>query len=378
MRNTYCVSFACRKAKTDKAGKAYISAIIIINGQRTTFNLPRKEKPEDFDKAMASRRSNEIKSYCETVRQRLDKCANEMSMQDYPLTAANLKEWYFNGHSASYRLTRLRDEYLSVVEKRGVRKQAWYKYMFAMDSLIAEIGDKEIKSVTNADIRKWLDTVKAKFEPSTVYGYFTKLKSFFIYAYNDEKIDRNPFGSIRVGRGIKTVDILSEEDYQAILQSEFDIWRIQRIRDIFIFACNSGLAWTDCYHLKPSDFVEKDGHLCIQKPRVKTGIPYNSIILPDGAEIAKKYNFDFASLQISNQRTNQSLKDIQSHCKVKSVESLTFHCARHYYINKLIASGVAPAVVSKCAGHTNFVQSYNYSNLNLNDMINEVGRHISI
>ena len=199
MRNTYCVTFACRKAKTDREGRAFLSAIIVINGQRTAFNLPRKEKPDEFDKAMKAKRSNEIKSYCETVRQRLDTCANEMTLQDYPLTAANLKEWYQNGHSASFRLTRLRDEYLAVVEKRGVRKQAWYKYMFAMDSLITEIGDKETKAVTNADIRLWLSSVKAKFEPSTVYGYFTKLKSFFIYAYNDEKIDRNPFGNLRVG-----------------------------------------------------------------------------------------------------------------------------------------------------------------------------------
>lgn len=378
MRNTYRISFACRQAKTDKTGKSCLSVIIVINGERTTFNLPRKEKPEDFKKAMAGKRSNDLKSYCETVRQRLDACANEMVMQDCPLTAANLKEWYFNGHSSSYRLTRLRDEYLAVVEKRGVRKQAYNKYLFAMDSLISEIGDKETKAVTNADIRIWLSSVKAKFEPSTVYGYFTKLKSFFIYAYNDEKIDRNPFGNIRVGRGIKTVDILSDRDYKAIRQSDYDFACLNRIRDIFVFACNSGLAWTDCYHLRPEDFVEKDGCLCIQKPRVKTGIPYNSVILPDGVEIAKKYNYDFSALQISNQRTNQSLKDIAAHCGVLSVPSLTFHCARHYYINKLIASGVAPAVVSKCAGHTNFTQSYNYSNLNLSDMINEVGKHIAI
>lgn len=376
MRNTYCISFACRKAKADKAGKSFISAIIVINGQRTTFNLPRKENPSEWEKAMASKRSNEIKTYCETVRQRLDECANDMMLQDYPLTAANLKDWFLNGHSASYRLSKLRSEYLSVVEKRGVRNTAYFKYQFAIDSLIGVIGDKEIKAVTNADIRKWLDTVNAKFEPSTVYGYFTKLKSFFIYAYNDEKIDRNPFGNLKVGRGVKTVEILSDEDYQEIAKSEYDIWRIQRIKDLFIFACNSGLAWTDCYNLKPQDFVEKDGALCVVKDRVKTGVPYNAIVLSDGAEIARKYNYDFSSLQVSNQRTNQSLKDIAAHCKVKSVPSLTFHCARHYYINKLIASGVSPAVVSKCAGHTNFKQSYSYSNLKIGDLIAEVQKHI--
>lgn len=376
MRNTYCISFACRKAKTDKAGKSFISTIIIINGERTSFNLPRKETPADFEKAMSSKRNSEVKAFCETVRQRLDKCASEITLQDIVLTPATLKEWYLNGHCASYRLSKLREDYLAVVRKRGVREQGVFKYQFAIDSLIEEIGDKEIKAVTNADIRKWLASTNSKFEPSTVYGYFTKLKSFFIYAYNDEKIDRNPFGNLKVGRGIKTVDILSDEDYQSIVKSEYDIWRIQRIKDLFVFACNSGLAWTDCYHLKPEDFVEKDGVLCVVKDRVKTGVPYNAIVLPDGAEIARKYNYDFSSLQVSNQRTNQSLKDIESHCKVKSVPSLTFHCARHYYINKLIALGVSPAVVSKCAGHTNFKQSYAYSNLKIGDLIAEVQKHL--
>lgn len=378
MRNTFSITFACRKAKTDKSGKAPLSVIIVINGQRTTFNLPRKEQPKDFDKAMAARKANDIKAYCETIRQRLNDCANSMTVQDCSLTPQSLKEWYFNGHCASYRLSKLKAEYLSVVQRRNVRRQAYEKYQAAIDSLISQIGDKEIKAVTNADIRIWLDYVKGKYEASTVYGYFTKLKSFFIFAYNAEKIDRNPFGNLRVGRGIKAVDILSDEDYKAITDAEFEFSRLQRIKDIFIFACNSGLSWTDCFHLRPEDFVEKDGHLCLCKPRIKTGVDYNAVILPDGVEIAKKYNYDFSALQISNQKTNMSLKDIATHCGVKSVPSLTFHCARHYYINKLIASGVAPAIVSKCAGHTNFVQSYSYSNLNLGDMINEVSRHINI
>ena len=78
MRQTYCVSFACYKQRADKTGNAPIKAIIVINGQRTTFNLPRKEKPDEFEKAMSTKRSNDIKSYCETVRQRLDNCTMQV------------------------------------------------------------------------------------------------------------------------------------------------------------------------------------------------------------------------------------------------------------------------------------------------------------
>ena len=50
MRNTFNVSFVCRSSKVQKTGKAPVEMSIIINGQRTYLNLPRKEDPKEFKK----------------------------------------------------------------------------------------------------------------------------------------------------------------------------------------------------------------------------------------------------------------------------------------------------------------------------------------
>lgn len=380
MRSTYCISFACRKAKQDREGLSFITAIIVINGQRATFNLQKKVRPSDFDRLIQSKRTNPIREYCEKVRAGINQTRDRMESLGLEINPQTLRDGFLHGvdERHSYRLSDLKTDYLGVIRKRGLTPGVVKKYIFAIDSLLESVGDKELTTITNADIRIWHDRIRKQYEGATVYGYFTKCKSFFIYAVNDEKIDRNPFNGIKVGRGIKAVKVMSDSDYQKILDRHFDIERCERIRDMFIFACGSGLAWTDCYHLRPEDFVVENGHICVVKKRVKTNIPYYAILLPEAAEIAKKYNYDFKSLQISNQKTNQTLKDIQDSCEIRSVDSLTFHCARHYYINKLVAKGVSPAVVSLCAGHTNFRQSFGYTNLGVNEIMGEVDRHIPL
>ena len=377
-RQTYCISFACRQAKAAKKnGLSPIQVIIIINGERVCFNLPKKESPEDFKKAMASNRTNPIRDYCYAVEKRLDECADKLVMENMPLTAAGLKQEYLFGNGA-YRLERLKQDYLAEAADRNLTKRTMERYKDSIEIFIKVNGNKEIHTVTTNDCKKFLQHLTSNYQQSTVYGLFTKCKAFFIYACDCNIIPKNPFGSIKTGRGFVPKDILSDEDYKAIKDADLYFWRMERVRDLFVFACNSGLAWTDCYHLKPEDFTEIEGKWCISKPRVKSNIPYVSVILPDGVEIAKKYNFDFSALQISNQKTNMSLKDVQMHCNVKSVDSLSFHCARHYYIQKLTRAGVNAMAIMRSAGHTNIFQTFEYTNLSKADVVNEVQRHISL
>ena len=79
-RQTFSISFYCRKSKADKKGLAPIELSIVINGERTYIRLPRKERPEDFAKAMDGKRDNEMKVYCENQRIRL-----EIPLQSDPL-----------------------------------------------------------------------------------------------------------------------------------------------------------------------------------------------------------------------------------------------------------------------------------------------------
>ena len=101
-RQTFSISFYCRKSKADKKGLAPIELSIVINGERTYLRLPRKERPEEFARAMESKRDNEMKVYCENQRVRLNSIVEDMQFADIEITAENLKECYRRGGVAKF------------------------------------------------------------------------------------------------------------------------------------------------------------------------------------------------------------------------------------------------------------------------------------
>lgn len=75
--------------------------------------------------------------------------------------------------------------------------------------------------------------------------------------------------------------------------------------------------------------------------------------------IAEKYNYDFNSLHISNQKVNSFLKEIGDICGIPL--SLHFHLARHFYAMYLLNKNVPITTVSKALGHSNLTMTQHYA-----------------
>ena len=67
-KNTANLSFYCRESKKNKDGKAPIELSLIINGERCYIQLPRKESPNEFQRAVSAKKNNDIKEYLEGIR----------------------------------------------------------------------------------------------------------------------------------------------------------------------------------------------------------------------------------------------------------------------------------------------------------------------
>ena len=102
IRQTFATRFYCRKSKADKKGFAPVELSIVINGERTYLRLPRKERPEEFAKAIESKRDNAIKVYLESQRVLLNKVVEDMQYAGIEITAENLKECYKRGGIAPF------------------------------------------------------------------------------------------------------------------------------------------------------------------------------------------------------------------------------------------------------------------------------------
>ena len=156
--------------------------------------------------------------------------------------------------------------------------------------------------------------------------------------------------NIHLRKDITHVEFLTEEELARIRDTELFNESLNRMRDLFIFQSSCGLSYCDMAALEPGDYQYNDkGQIYIHKRRAKTGVYFTSVVLPDGIEILKRYDFQLP--QISNQKYHAALKFIKDICKIE--KPLHTHMARHTVATLLLNSGVDMVTVSKILGHAN-------------------------
>jgi hypothetical protein len=87
------IQFYCRSSKADKKGFAPVELAITLDGKRVFIQLPRKERPEDFKKFVAAKRSNDLKDFLEVMRVNVNKAITDLARSGMPLTSDSLKNY---------------------------------------------------------------------------------------------------------------------------------------------------------------------------------------------------------------------------------------------------------------------------------------------
>jgi len=140
---------------------------------------------------------------------------------------------------------------------------------------------------------------------------------------------------------------------------------LSKVRDIFLFACYTGLSYIDLYNLSLNNIRKGNDNLqWVYVKRHKTNIPSNIPILPPAFSILKKYkkqkNVNRIFPMISNQKINKALKEIAHLCNFN--KKLTFHSARHTFATTVtLTNGVPIETVSKMLGHNNIKTTQIYA-----------------
>ena len=362
MRTTFNIGFVCRQSKVTKAGKAPVEMSIIINGKRTYLTLPMKEDPKMFQKQVASKKMNPIKEYLEQIYQKVVIAQTELVKNDVPVTAASLKDYIQNGCTTSYTIQDLFDEYLKILKKRvGVNLTAavYRKYEIVRDLFYASISNtKQVTEITNGVIANFYAELNRKYESTTSAAMMVKLKTIITYALDNGKLKINPFNSIKISKRTKEVEYLTSDEIQAIKSKSFN-GRLEKVRDLFLFQCFTGLAYADMANLTKEDFQFNGNQIFIKKCRVKTGISYLTVLIDEAVEIIKKYDFELPVL--SNQKYNSYLKEIADLCGI--TKPMHTHIGRHTFATYMLNKGVSIEVVAKMLGHSNIKQTQHYSKL---------------
>jgi integrase len=132
---------------------------------------------------------------------------------------------------------------------------------------------------------------------------------------------------------------------------------VAKARDMFIFACYTGLAYSDLIKVSRDDIFREGNDLCIVDKRQKTGTQYNIILLPKALEILERYNYNINLM--TNQKCNDNLKLIAHMANIPI--NLTMHVGRHTFATWALSRGVSIETVSKMLAHSDVGTTERYA-----------------
>lgn len=256
------------------------------------------------------------------------------------------------------------DDFLRIEEGKvgfEVADTTLYKYRLVVSRLKESIENKPLKQVSNADILNFKSYLQRKIRlgNNTLYGYMTRAKSIFIYALDNNLIEQNPFRTIRMRKEEVEITPLTKEELERIRLKDFGFGRLNQVRDCFVFAANTAMAYADLASIGSNDIREQDGIYYIKKNRVKTGIEYVIPLNDVALEILQRYDYKLPIL--SNQRYNAYLKEIADICGIN--KRLTTHLARHTAATLMLNAGISMDVVAKILGHSNTAMTAHYAKM---------------
>lgn len=371
MRTTSSFAFYCRSSKTNKAGLAPVELSISINGQRKFINLPIKFNPDAFNK---KRQPKEIQEALSLWRTKINNYINEMLSNNIPLSTEALRTVIQTGGVKSYTIQNLFDDYLNILKKRidiNLTKGVYRKYELVKELFFKYVNpNAEVTTINNQLILSFYNDLKQKYDDSTSCGYMTKLKAYIKFALDNDRIKINPFQNVKITRGQKNIDFLTESELKTIQNSHFDNQSLERVKDLFLIMSGTGMAYADLKDFNVSDMKELDGKYFINKKRVKNGSDYVSVVYPWAAKIIKKYG---EIPKISNQKLNSYIQIIGDQLGIE--KRLHCHLARHTYATMLLNKGVRLETVSKTLGHKNTkITTQYYAKFLPETIVNEVAK----
>lgn len=373
-RNYFSVLFYIKKAKLLKNGEAPICLRITVNGKRAEIQIKRSVEIGKWNTQREcaigkDRKHLELNHYLETVRTRVLRIHRELEQDDKPITAEILKNLFygesqtpkmllevFKEHNIKYRELIGKD----VVKATVLRYERTVRYLEEFLKKEYQLNDIPLYNINHEFISNFeffIKTEKNCAQNATV-KYLKNLKKIIILALTNKWMTDNPFSGIRFKQTQSNREFLSEEELHIIMEKKFKIPRLEIVRDIFVFCCLSGLAFTDIKHLRPEHITKgPNGENWIRKPREKTNNMCHIPLLDIPALIVEKYKNNPICVQKNmvlpvpcNQRMNSYLKEIADLCGI--TKKLTTHVARHTFACIALANKVSMETIARMLGHS--------------------------
>lgn len=350
MRSTFKLLFYVKRNVPKSDNSLPLMGRITINKGIVQFSLKMSVPPELWDskagKAMGkSEKAKDINRQLEQIRVTINNRYQEIIQAGGGVTAEQVKNAYLGigiKQDMFLKLFAWHNELFARKVGNGRTQNTYKKYCNLyklMQSYILkeykreDISLKELNLSFINGFEYFLRTVRGCCT-NTIWLYMIGVKHIISVARNEGLLVVNPFAGYMIS--LEQVDrgFLSEEELQLLMKAPMKNKSYELVRDLFVFAAFTGLAYSDIKNLTKNNLQTfLDGHLWIITRRQKTNVDSNIRLLDVPKRIIAKYEGKTGDDRLfavpSNWSCNNILKNIGKQCGFKI--KLTFHVGRHTF-----------------------------------------------
>ncbi len=218
-----------------------------------------------------------------------------------------------------------------------------------------------------------------KIKRNTINKHHARIKAIINFALKERIIDHNPYEQYKFKYDKSKREYLSEEELNNIqLLDLSNNSSLEKVRDIFIFSCNTGIRFQDAQDLTFDDIKhhKKNGDY-FEFQITKTSEIISLPIIKQAQLIIDKYESHQDRLvqgkilpQISNQKFNMYIKHIATLSGID--KKISHHIARHTFATIALNRGISIVTVQKLLGHTTVRTTEIYAKLLQETIFNEM------
>lgn len=224
--------------------------------------------------------------------------------------------------------------------------------MYAEDTKVANINERWLLG--------YCDKLRNKgVSENSIAEYISLFRVFWRWAVSKGIVSGNPFANISLDTHQAVREYLTIEELQRLIQTPTKV----RVREPFLFACFTGLRWSDVIKLTWGDVEQSGGRTRIIFRQQKTGaqeyMDLNEQAVSLMGERGKREDRIFN--HTTNVTSNIQLRKWASDAGI--TKHLSFHCARHTFATMLLTLDADIYTVSKLLGHSSVSTTQIYAKI---------------
>jgi len=391
-RSTFAVLFYIDKSKAKKKNKGLciITGRITIDTQIARFSTKMDVAPEMWDAQTGraigkGKEVTKINRTLDNLEQEIQSHYDRLVLEDGYVTAEAVKNALNGvGRKATGLLELFREHNEEFKFRVGVNRvqvtyeQYLHSYRVLENFLWVRFQMKDIalQQLTHSfiDAYDFHLRVDMRMNGNTVLNHTIPLRKMVRRAISQDIIKRDPFINYVAEKPLKQRRHLTMDEFQKLLTTPIAEKHLERCRDMFLFACFSGMAYADVCNLSDKHITKDDnGIMWIRIERQKTKSECRIRLLSVPIQIMEKYRHERTDDKIFKLKTlktiDENLKIIAQKCGIES--RLCYHMGRHTYATQVcISQGVPIETLCKMMGHRSVQTTQIYAKIT-NQKVNE-------